>query len=308
MAHRRRRADGRPGLTPVAADDGTFKTVAANGLEFEVLEAGSGDRLALCLHGFPEHAVAWRHQLPVLLELGFRVWAPNQRGYGRTTRPRRVEDYAMPHLLDDVAGLIDASGARSVTLLGHDWGAAVAWFFAMRRVRPLERLVIMNVPHPAIFSRVLRTSKRQRRRSRYMAFFQIPALPEFVLSRDRAKRIADIFLRTSRHPERFSPEELAAYRAQAAEPGALRAMLAWYRAAPRSIPPLLRDASAPIGVPTLMLWGEDDVALGKETTIGTERYVEDLRLEYLPGVSHWLQQDATEEVNALLRDFLSKPA
>ncbi len=276
----------------------------ANGLDFEVLEAGSGDRLALCLHGFPEHAVAWRHQLPVLLERGFRVWAPNQRGYGRTTRPLRVDEYAMPHLLDDVAGLIDASGARSVTLLGHDWGGAVAWFFAMRRVRPLERLVIMNVPHPLVFSRVLRSSWRQRLRSWYMAFFQLPVLPEFLLGLDGARPIVDTFRRTARHPERFDAEELATYRAQAAQPGALRAMLAWYRAARRGIGPLLRERDPPIDVPTLMLWGEDDVALGKETTLGTERYVTDLQLEYLPGVSHWLQQDGTERVNALLGEFL----
>jgi len=285
-------------------DLGTFRSVRANGLDFEVLEAGSGDRLALCLHGFPEHAVAWRHQLPALLECGFRVWAPNQRGYGRTTRPSRIDDYAMLHLLDDVAGLIDASGARSVTLLGHDWGAAVAWFFAMRRVRPLERLVIMNAPHPLVFSRVLRSSWRQRLRSWYMAFFQVPILPEFLLGLGGARPIVETFLRTARHPERFSTEELAVYRAQAAQPGALSAMLAWYRAAPRGISPLLSERYPPIDIPTLMLWGEDDMALGKETTLGTDRYVSDLRLEYLPGVSHWLQQDAAERVNALLAAFL----
>ena len=278
----------------------------ANGLEFEVLQAGEGERLALCLHGFPEHAVAWRHQLPVLLDLGFRVWAPNQRGYGRTTRPSRVDDYAMPHLLADVAGLIDAAGARSVTLLGHDWGAAVAWIFAMRRVRPIERLVILNVPHPKVFSRVLRSSWRQKLRSSYMAFFQIPKLPEFVLGLGRARPILEIFRRTACHPERFTAAELETYRAQAAEPGALNAMLAWYRAAKRTLGPLLRESYPPIAVPTLMLWGEADVASGKETTLGTERYVSDLDLHYLPGVSHWTQQDATEDVNALLAKFLKR--
>jgi pimeloyl-ACP methyl ester carboxylesterase len=282
----------------------TYRTVHANGLAFEVLEAGTGDRLALCLHGFPEHAIAWEPQIPALLALGYRVWAPNQRGYGKTTRPARIADYTMDHLVDDVAALIDASGARSVTLLGHDWGAAVAWCFAIRRARPLERLVIMNVPHPAAFAAALRTSWKQWLRSWYILFFQLPWLPEALLGVDGARPIADAFRRTAHHPERIPADALATYRAQAARPGALRAMLAWYRAAPRGMRPFVRADVARIAVPTLMLWGEDDVALGRETTAGTERYVADLRFVPLAGVSHWLQTDATERVNAELIAFL----
>lgn len=282
----------------------TFRMVRANGIDMEVLEAGSGAHLALCLHGFPEHAVAWRHQIPALVALGYRVWAPNQRGYGRTTRPHAVLAYSMPHLLDDVAGLIDASGARTVTILGHDWGAAVAWCFAMRRVRPLMRLVIMNVPHPLVFIETLRRSWRQRARSWYIAFFQLPWLPEFLLSRDHGRPIVEAILRTATFPERFSADESETYRFQAAEPGALRAMLGWYRAASRTLPAYLRQPTPPIEIPTLMIWGENDVALDKATTLGTERYVRDLQLVYLPGISHWLQQDATERVNELLTAFL----
>ena len=126
------------------------KFVEANGLRFEVLEEGTGDKLALCLHGFPEHAISWRHQIPVLAGMGYRVWAVNQRGYGRTTRPTQVADYALPHLVDDVTGLINAASAKSVVLIGHDWGAMVAWCFAAEQRRPLERLVIMNDPHPLV--------------------------------------------------------------------------------------------------------------------------------------------------------------
>jgi pimeloyl-ACP methyl ester carboxylesterase len=284
---------------------GNFRRVRAKGLEFEVLEAGEGDRLALCLHGFPEHALSWRAQLPVLADLGYRVWAPNQRGYGNTTRPPNVEDYAIERLMADVAALIDASGARTVTLIGHDWGAAVAWFFALRRIRPLERLVIMNVPHPAVFSRALRDSWRQRARSWYMGFFQLPAVPEALLGRDGARAIARAFTSTACNPERFTPEILEVYRSQASTPGALTAMLNWYRAAARG--GMVRQVKLgfpPIDVPTLMLWGEEDVALGKETTYGTHRYVTDLRLHYLPGASHWVQQDAAERVNEELVRFL----
>src|SRR5262245_65936434 len=119
--------------------------VVANGLRFHVLAAGEGDRLALCLHGFPELAFSWRHQLPLLAELGWRVWAPDLRGYGESERPPRVADYAIESLLEDVAGLVDASGARQLMLVAHDWGGILAWYFAMRRVRPLSRPGGMNV-------------------------------------------------------------------------------------------------------------------------------------------------------------------
>src|SRR5947209_3237412 len=124
------------------------KFVEANGLRFEVLEEGTGDRLALCLHGFPEHAISWRHQIPVLAGMGYRVWAVNQRGYGRTTRPAQVADYALPHFVDDVTALINSASAKNLVLIGLDWGAMVAWSFAAQQHHPLDRLVIMNGPHP----------------------------------------------------------------------------------------------------------------------------------------------------------------
>jgi pimeloyl-ACP methyl ester carboxylesterase len=280
--------------------------VEANGQRFEVETCGAGDRLALCLHGFPEHAISWRHQVPLLAALGYRIWVPNQRGYGRSSRPTATADYVLEHLLGDVAGLIDASGARTVTLLGHDWGAMVAWVFAIRRVRPLERLVIMNVPHPAIFRAVLRTSARQRRRSWYVGFFHLPFVPELVLGLRGAEPIAQLILRSARERSRFPRDVLDVYRANAAQPGALRAMLAWYRAnlGGGGLAAQLRAGVPPIDVPTLLVWGDADVALGVETTVGTERYVRDLTVRHLPGVSHWVQQEAPEAVNTLLAAFL----
>src|SRR6516164_9789252 len=157
------------------------KFVEANGLRFEVLEQGTGVRLALCLHGFPEHAISWRHQIPVLARMGYRVWAVNQRGYGRTTRPTQVADYTLPHLVDDVTALINAASVKSVALTGHDWGAMVAWCFAAEQRRPLERLVIMNGPHPLCFRTALK-HWRQMRKSWYVAFFQLPRQPERILT------------------------------------------------------------------------------------------------------------------------------
>ena len=279
--------------------------VQANGLRFHVASCGEGDRLALCLHGFPECWYSWRYQLPLLARLGYRAWAPDLRGYGESDRPVGIPAYALEPLMDDVAGLIDAAGPQSTILLAHDWGAIIAWYFAMRRCRPLERLVIMNVPHPAVMRRALRTP-RQLLRSWYVFFFQIPRLPEALLRARNYRAIADAFRNMAVDKRRFPEAVLDVYRRNAAYPGALTAMINYYRAAVRG--GSMRHAAPgfpPIETPTLMLWGEEDIALGKETTYGTDAFVPHLTLRYLPGVSHWVQQEAPEAVNAMLEAWLS---
>jgi pimeloyl-ACP methyl ester carboxylesterase len=281
--------------------------VEANGLRFHLAACGGGERLALCLHGFPECWYSWRHQLPLLARLGYRVWAPDLRGYGETDRPTHVADYAIETLMDDVAGLIDASEARSTVLIAHDWGAVIAWFFAMRRLRPLERLVVMNAPHPAAAGPAFRTW-RQRRRSWYALFFQIPWLPEKLIGARGFRALDSVFRRSGARPDCFPEEVIAVYREAAARPGAIKAMLDYYRALLRG-GGLVRQREIgfpPIETPTLMVWGEDDIALVKETTFGTEAFVRDLTVRYLPGVSHWVQQDAPETVNAMLEAWLTE--
>jgi epoxide hydrolase 4 len=284
-----------------------FDFVQANGQTFEVAMCGRGEKLALCLHGFPEHALSWREQLPVLAQLGYRAWAPNQRGYGRSSRPKGVSEYSIEKLMDDVAGLIDASGAKHTVLIGHDWGAMVAWHFATRQLRPLDALIIMNVPHPVCFrERLYRSS--QLLKSWYIFFFQAPWIPEWLLTRRDAKAISEMVLRTSTNPEKFPRDLLEAFRENARSPGAVIAMLNWYRAAFRATVRHPRQEFPVISTRTLMIWGEEDVALDKSTTFNTGRYVQDLTLRYLPGVSHWVQQDATEEVNEMMTCFLSGKA
>jgi pimeloyl-ACP methyl ester carboxylesterase len=280
--------------------------VQANGLRFHVAACGEGDRLALCLHGFPECWYSWRNQLPLLARLGYRAWAPDLRGYGASDRPPRREDYAIEELMADVAGLIDASGARSTLLLAHDWGGVVAWYCAMRRVRPLERLVVMNLPHPAVMERALRTW-RQLARSWYVFFFQLPRLPEVLLRAGNYRAIREAFRTMAVDKGRFPDAVLAVYRDNAARPGALTAMLNYYRAFIRGGGGRRQQRLGyPVTeTPTLMIWGEHDTALGKETTYGTQPFVPNLTLRYLPNVSHWVQQEAPETVNAMLEAWLT---
>ena len=280
--------------------------IEANRLRFEVDVCGDGDRLALCLHGFPEHSFSWRHQLPMLAELGYRAWAPNLRGYGRSSRPEGIEAYSIENLMADVAGLIDAAGCRETVIIAHDWGAVIAWFFAMRRMRRLSRLVILNVPHPAPAREALSGNLAQLRKSWYVFFFQLPWLPEWLLGRQGARPVGEAIRGSSVDAGRFPDPVVAVYQRNAAQGGALTAMINYYRALVRGGGARRqRDAGYPIiEVPTLMIWGEDDVALTKETTYGTEAYVRDLTIRYLPRVSHWVQQEAPETVNTMIRAFL----
>lgn len=286
----------------------TTRRIDARGLHFSVDECGVGDKLALCLHGFPESKHSWRYQLPALANMGYRAWAPDLRGYGQTLpRPKGVANYAMDELVSDVAALIDASGAKETVLLAHDWGALIAWAFASRAARPLSRLVIMNVPHPKIFSEVFATSAEQRKRSRYVAFFQLPWIPEAVLTANGARAVKRAFYDMAVDKSRFPNDVLQHYADNARIPGAMTAMLNYYRAAFRGRGEMETGPWPVIETPTLIVWGEEDSALGLELLPGHERFVRDLTIERLPGVSHWVQQEAPEKVNTILKDWLARP-
>lgn len=273
------------------------RSIAANGLTFTVDCAGAGDTVALLLHGFPESRASWREQLPALAALGWRAVAPDMRGYGDSSRPRSTEAYSIERLVGDVAALFDALGAKRRILIGHDWGGAIAWATALRAV-PLDGLVILNAPHPTAFRRALRTWD-QRRRSWYMAFFLLPWLPEKVLTRQAGRGLVEGLARQSPH---WPPELLETMRRNLTQPGAATAMLNYYRAN------MLRygRASAPVPLiesPTLLLWGEDDAYLGRELASGNEEFVTNLTVRRLPGVSHWVQQDAPQIVNETIAEW-----
>jgi len=279
----------------------TSRHITANGIDFAIDECGDGPDIALCLHGFPESRKSWRHQLPVLASQGWHAVAPDLRGYGDTSRPAAQSAYHIDHLVADTAALFDALGARRKLLVAHDWGALIAWVVAQRRAVALDGLVIMNVPHPAVFRHTLRTSWPQKRKSWYVAFFQIPWLPEALLGARGAQAVGRAFTDSAVDKAAFPPDIIAHYRANACVPGALTAMIAYYRA---NFPDVLAEPVVVIDVPTLMIWGEQDMAIDFANTQGYGPLVRDFTLVTLPDASHWVQQDAPAAVNAALVAWL----
>lgn len=279
------------------------RTVQANGLTFTIDEAGQGDDVALLLHGFPESRYSWRHQLPLLAQMGWRAVAPDLRGYGDSSRPKGRKAYRLEHLVEDTAGLFDAMGARRRLLIAHDWGALVAWVFAIEKRLPLDGLIIMNVPHPAAYARVIRQGPAQWLKSWYVMFFQLPVLPELALTAGGARAVGQAFRGMAVDKSRFPDAVLDHYRSNALQPGAVTAMVNYYRANLGALGHYGRPGPK-IEVPTLMVWGEEDTALGVELTEGYEPLVADFTLERLPGVSHWVQQEAPEAVNERMARWL----
>lgn len=288
------------GPAPLPPLRSTF--LAVNGVTLHVVGAGPVDGpLVVLLHGFPEFWYGWRGQIGALAEAGYHVMAPDGRGYNLSDKPREVAAYRMEALCADVLGLLNARGRERALIVGHDWGAAVAWSFALRHPQRVERLVILNVPHPAVFGEALRSSREQRRKSWYMFFFQLPLLPELLLKAGGCG-LMKASLRASSRPGTFSEADLERYREAWSRPGAVKSMLNWYRAMFRFRG--TRMKSAPVRPPTLILWGADDHFLGAEMAEASVRQCEDARLELLPGVSHWIQHEARERVNAELLAFL----
>ncbi len=280
------------------------RNVAAHGVRLHVVEAGppDGDPVLL-LHGFPEFWYGWRHQIPALADAGHRVIVPDQRGYNRSDKPADVGAYALRHLVADALALIDRTGHARVDVVGHDWGAAVAWALAAWYPERVRRLGILNVPHPRVMRETLRTDPWQMLRSWYALFFQIPELPERLLAFNDGMLLAAL-MRWSGHADTFSDEDLAAYRAAWREPGALRGMLHWYRAALRH-DAMRRVPDAPIAPPTLVVWGAQDVALRLHMAQPSIERCRDGRLAVIDDATHWVQHDAAGRVNALLTGFLS---
>jgi len=266
-----------------------------------------GRPLVVLLHGFPESWYSWRHQIPVLAER-YRVVVPSLRGYGGSDRPASVASYEMQHLTGDVRGLIDALGYESAAIVGHDWGGAISWAFAIDHPDACRKLAVCNCPHPAIFATNVRSNPRQLLRSWYMLFFQIPRLPEWLLTRNDMAALERGFrgMVVRKDREVFSAEDIREIKRSFEPPGAATAAINYYRAQFRNRAAIGRySMDTRIGCPTLLIWAEDDVALGKELTVGTGDLVDaPFSIRFIPDCSHWVQQERPEEVSQALIDFL----
>jgi pimeloyl-ACP methyl ester carboxylesterase len=277
--------------------------VTVDGVRLHYVEAGEGP-LVVLLHGFPEFWWTWRHQIPALAAAGFRVVALDMRGYAQSDKPPHWRDYRMELLAADVAGVIEQLGDDGRALLvGHDWGAAVAWMVATLHPDRVRRLAILNVPHPDTMLRTLRSSPRQLRNSWYMFFFQLPWLPERLLRRGGRKTLERIY--ADARPGAFTAEDLARSEEALMGPGGLKGPIDYYRAALRQSPRRAQSLFAPIPAPTLVIWGDEDRHLRKEMADTDPRLLPDARVVRLPHASHWVHHDEPDRVNALLTEHLS---
>ncbi|BDG04425.1 alpha/beta fold hydrolase [Anaeromyxobacter oryzae] len=284
-------------------------TLAANGISFAALADGPPDGpLLLLLHGFPELARSWRHQLPALASAGFRAVAPDLRGYGESDLSG---PYDLETLSADVAGLVRALGRRRAVVVGHDWGGAMAWATAVLRPEVVERLVVLSCPYPAVFAAEVVRNPRQLLRSAYMLFFQLPVLPDWTLARRGAAAVARALRGGSAIRSAWPREELDRYRAAFLRPGAASAALGYYRAAFRSPRVLGREGRAhPIAVPTLVVWGVRDRFLGVEM-IARDRMAPFFAPGNAPSIvlvdeaGHFVQNEAPDRVNAALLGWLA---
>lgn len=268
------------------------------GLVFDVRDAGPPDGpVVVLLHGFPQRNDSWNAVIDRLTAAGYRCLAPNQRGYSPGARPPRRRDYRMSELVADIGALIDASGAQRVHLVGHDWGAAVAWGVAAELPERLATVAPVSVPHPAAFLKAV-VSSRQGLASWYMGFFQLPWLPEWLLTRGKGA-VAARSLRRSGQTAAAAERDARAM----TEPGAMTGGLNWYRGLPLSN---LRDSNQQIAVPTMYVWSDDDIALKPKAAYNTAHYVDaDYRFEVLPGVSHWIPDTEPDRLADLLLDWFA---
>lgn len=277
------------------------RIIATNGIQLHAVEAGPANGpLLILLHGFPEFWYGWRHQIEPLAEAGFRILVPDQRGYNLSDKPRGIRSYGIDILARDVLGLIDDAGREKAFVVGHDWGGAVGWWLGARHPERLEKLGLLNIPHPTVMRRHATTHLSQLRKSWYIFYFQLPWLPERSLRADDWK-LAEKSLRVTSRRGTFSDADLTTYREAWSRPRAATGMINWYRAALRARPPW---PEAPrVRTPTLLIWGTRDRALEQEMAKPSIDLCDQGRLVYMDNASHWVQHEEPGAVNALLADF-----
>lgn len=280
-----------------------FGYAQVGGVNLHYAKAGEGERLVLLLHGFPEFWYSWRHQIAALSE-EYTVVAPDMRGFNLSDKPGNISDYETGKVVDDVTGLIRYFGHEKAAVIGHDWGATVAWTVAMKNPELLWKVGALQVPPIAIWRK--NQSLSQLFASWYMFFFQIPALPEYLMSLNDFGMM-EKSLRESAAVKVFTDEDIALYKKAWSEAGALTSMLNYYRA--NIIKRFLSKPETPpkITVPALFIYGEQDQAVLPQTVAGVGDMIDAPYTEVrIPGSAHWVQQEAKDEVTAAIRKFLAE--
>ena len=280
------------------------RTIITNGIRMHYVIQGEENQgpMIVLLHGFPEFWYSWRHQILFLAEQGYTVVAPDLRGYNETDKPRT--GYDIPNLLRDIEGLIKGLGQEQAIIAGHDWGGALAWLFAMSYPEMTQHLIVLNAPHPWALQRELRTP-RQLRKSWYIFFFQLPWLPEALLGANHAQAIGRAIYESAIQKAEFPPDLLLRYQAVMSRPGALTAALNYYRTIFRTSIFLPRNRQQPIiQAPTLLIWGEQDVALDIALTYRLEQWVPKIQVRRIHDSGHWVQQEQPDQVNNLIQQDL----
>ena len=277
-------------------------TLTVNGLHLHAVVAGpEGGPLVVLLHGFPENWTAWRHSFKPLVDAGYRVIALDQRGYSLSDKPAGIHNYRLDALAADVREVIRASGRETAMIVGHDLGGSVAWQTAMDYPDIVDKLIIMNSPHPAAFAREVRENPAQRQRLWYWLFFQLPWLPELMLGQSPLDTVNLFFRLGAVNRNAYSSYDLHLLAASMSQPGALTAMLNYYRAVFRHKPAGITRVTK---TPTLIIWGEDDVVLGKSLTYGIGQWVPNVQIHYVPNCGHWVQNEAADKANSAMLAFL----
>lgn len=279
--------------------------VRTNGITLHVVQAGPADGpLVVLLHGFPDFWYGWQHQFAALTTAGYRVWAPDQRGYNLSDKPPRIRDYTLPTLAADILGLLDAAGREKASVIGHDWGGIVAWHLATYHAERFGRVAILNVPHPAVLPRGLLHAPRQLLKSWYVLFFQLPWLPEKVASLANW-RLARQALTSSSRRGTFSAADLALYQAAWRQPRAMRSMINWYRAL--RYPAGRRGGPVRVTIPVQIIWGKRDAFLSAKLAELSLQLCDRGALHYFDQATHWVQHEEAAAVNELLVRFLNAP-
>ena len=278
-----------------------FTFITTNGVRLHVAQAGPQDGpLVVLLHGFPEFWYGWRRQIAPLADAGFRVIAPDQRGYNLSEVPKGVEAYRMAELSKDVAGLLDALGRNDCCLVGHDWGAAVAWNVALTYPERVQKLAILNVPHPAVMLDYLKRNPRQMLKSWYIAFFQIPGLADWLVRLNDFHQAAGS-LRGSSQPGTFSDEDIAEYKKAWKNSAGLTGMINWYRALLRYRPSMPEDNR--LHMPVRILWGKRDAFLSHEMAGLSAQLCDQAELTLFEHATHWVQHEEAQAVSQALIQF-----